>query len=355
VALRSPESETGKAVFSVQAKRGSLPAVLALLKQILREPTLPAEEFEVLRRQQLSNLEELLTDPAALAITRVRRTVSPYPKGDVRYIPTLEEEVERYSSLSLEKVKALYTQFLGSQAGEVAIVGDFDPAENLKILRDTFQGWRAGQSYARIEKKTFPEVKGGLQTILTPDKANAVYVGGLVFPMKDSDPDYPSLVMGNFILGGGSLSSRLGDRVRQKDGLSYGVGSYLSSDALDPRTSLTLNAICNPKNIEKVNAAISEELARLLKDGTTPAELQQAKQGYLQQQQVNRTSDSSLARTLVECLYVDRTMAFYADLEKRIDGLSPAAVLAALKKHVDPKKLVVVDAGDFTAGSSAAK
>jgi zinc protease len=355
VALRAPESETGKAVFSVRAKRGSLPAVLTLLRQILREPTLPAEEFEVLRRQQLSNLEELLTDPTALAITRVRRTVSPYPKGDVRYIPTLEEEVERYSSLSLEKIKALYTQFLGSQAGEVAIVGDFDPAENLKILRDTFQGWTAGQSYARIEKKTFPDVRGGLQTILTPDKANAVYVGGLVFPMKDSDPDYPSLVMGNFILGGGSLSSRLGDRVRQKEGLSYGVGSYLSSDALDPRTSLTLNAICNPKNIEKVNTAINEELVRLLKDGVTPAELQQAKQGYLQQQQVNRTSDSSLAKTLADCLYTDRTMAFYGDLEKRIDGLSPPAVLAALKKHIDPKKLVVVDAGDFAAGSSAAK
>jgi zinc protease len=232
-------------------------------------------------------------------------------------------------------------------------VGDFDPAENLKILRDTFEGWSAGQSYARIEKKTFPDVKGGLQTILTPDKANAVYVAGLVFPMKDSDRDYPAIVMGNFILGGGSLSSRLGDRVRQKEGLSYGVGSYLSSDALDPRTSLTLNAICNPKNIEKVNTVISEELTRLLKDGVTPAELQQAKQGYLQQQQVSRTSDSSLARTLADCLFVDRTMAYYSDVEKRIDGLSPAAVLAALKKHVDPKRLVVVDAGDFAAGSAA--
>ncbi len=355
VALRAPESDIGRAVFAVQAKRGSLPAVLNLLKQILREPTLPADEFEVLRRQQLSNLEELLTDPAALAITRVRRTVSPYAKGDVRYIPTLEEEVERYSSLSLEKIKTLYAQFLGSQAGEVAIVGDFDATENLKILRDTFQGWSAGQSYARLQKKTFPDVPGGLQTILTPDKANAVYVAGLVFPMKDSDADYPAIVIGNFILGGGSLSSRLGDRVRQKEGLSYGVASYLSSDALDPRTSLTLNAICNPKNIEKVNTAISEELARLLKDGVTPPELQQAKQGYLQQQQVNRTSDSSLARSLAECLFVERTMAFYADLEKRIDGLTPAAVLAALKKHVDPTRLVVVDAGDFTAGSAAAK
>jgi zinc protease len=180
VALRAPESETGKAVFSVQAKRGSLPAVLTLLKQILREPTLPAEEFEVLRRQQLSNLEELLTDPAALAITRVRRTVSPYPKGDVRYIPTLEEEGERYTSVSLEKIKSLYTQFLGSQAGEVAIVGDFDPAENLKFSATRSRVGRPGSPMPA--SKDLSRRPGGLQTILTPDKANAVYVGGLVFP-----------------------------------------------------------------------------------------------------------------------------------------------------------------------------
>ena len=55
----------------------------------------------------------------------------------------------------------------------------------------------------------------------------------MIFPMKDDDPDYPALVMGNYVFGGGSLSSRLGDRVRQKEGLSYGVGSFFSADSLD--------------------------------------------------------------------------------------------------------------------------
>jgi zinc protease len=354
-ATLSATGDTGIATFTVQTKRPNLPAVLNLLKQILREPTLPADEFEVLRRQRLSSLEEQLTDPASLAITRVRRTVSPYPKDDVRYIPTIEEEIQRYGAVTPEGVKKLYAEFLGSQAGEVAIVGDFDPAENLKILREALSGWSTGQSYARLGKKFFPNVPGALEQILTPDKANAVYVAGLVFPLKDSDPDYPAIVMGNYVLGGGSLSSRLGDRVRQKEGLSYGVDSFLSADSLDPRTSLTLNAICNPKNIQKVNNAISEELARLLADGVTAEELDRAKQGYLQQQQVARTSDASLASTLADCLYVDRTMAFYGDLDKKIAALSPAQVLAALKKHVDPKRFVVVDAGDFAAEAAGAK
>ncbi len=347
--------DTGSATFSLETKRANLPTVLNLVKQILREPTFPADEFDVLKRQRLSNLEEQLTDPQSLAFVRVRRSVSPYEKDDVRYIPTLEEEIQRYNALTLEQVKKLYADFIGSQAGEMAIVGDFDPAESLKILRETFSGWTAGQAYARIPRLIFPQVKGGMQQIITPDKANAVYVAGLVFAMKDSDPDFPGIELGNFVLGGGTLSSRLGDRVRQKEGLSYGVRSAISADALDSRASLTISAICNPQNIQKVNTAIGEELAKLLASGVTDAELEQAKSGYLQQQQVLRTHDAALAMMLADALFVDRTMAYYADLEKKIAALTPQQIQGALKKHIDPKRLVVIDAGDFSTAGSPAK
>jgi len=345
----------GEAVFSIQTKKANLPAVLGLLKQILREPTVPADEFEVLRRQQLSALEEQLTDPSSLAITRVRRLVSPYPQGDIRYIPTIEEEISRYQQVSRDQVHELYAKFLSSQSGELAIVGDFDVDENTKLLGDALAGWTTSQSYARIPKQYFPDVSGSTQQILTPDKANAVYVAGEAFPLKDSDSDYAALLIGNYVFGGGTLSSRLGDRVRQKEGLSYGVGSFLSSDSLDARSSLTINAICNPQNIEKVNAAIAEELTKLLAEGVTASELARAKQGYLQQQHVSRTNDAVLVSMLTDNLYVDRTMAYYGELEKRINALTPDQVAEALRKYIDPKKLVIVDAGDFKKEESAAK
>ncbi len=351
----SASGSTGTATFSMQTKRANLPAAINLLRQILREPTLPVEEFEVMRREQLANAEQLLTDPASLAITRVRRTVSPYAKDDVRYIPTIEEEIARYQAVTLEQVKELYDKFLSSQSGELAIVGDFDPEENLAALREALSGWGSKESYARIPLEYFPQVKGALEQINTPDKANAVYVAGEAFPLKDSDPDYPALVIGNYVLGAGMLSSRLGDRVRQKEGLSYGVRSYVAASSLDSRGSLTINAICNPNVIDKVNTVIGEELDKLLADGVTDAELERAKQGFLQQEQVARTSDSGLASTLAELLFVDRTMAYYADLEKKIAELTPQQVHAALKKYIDPKKLVVVDAGDFKPAEATPK
>ena len=209
--------------------------------------------------------------------------------------------------------------------------------------------------YARIPTEYFPDVPGGLSEIRTPDKANAVYMAGMAFPLKESDADYSAVLIGNYVFGGGTLSSRLGDRVRQKDGLSYGVGSFISAGVLDARSSLTINAICNPANMEKVNAAINEELTKLLADGVTASEFARAKQGYLQQQQVSRTNDGVLTAMFTQNLEVDRTMAFYSELEKRINALAPEHVLEAWRKYIDPKKLVIVDAGDFASKEAAAK
>ncbi len=351
----SASGDVGSVTFSVQTKRENLPAVLDVLRQILREPTLPQEEFEVLKRQYLAAAEEQRTDPAALAITRVRRAVSPYAKDDIRYIPTVDEEVDRYQAVTVEQVKDLYARFLGSQAGELVVVGDFDEQETVDALRAALSGWSTNESYARIPREYFPNVPGGLEIIQTPDKANAVYMAGLSFAMKDSNPEYPAMVIGNYVLGAGTLSSRLGDRVRQKDGLSYGVRSYVSADTLDARASLTINAICNPANIEKVNAAIAEEIDKLLADGITEEELARSKQGYLQQQQVSRTNDAVLTLLLADTLYAGRTMAYYAEQEQQINDLSTNDVVRALRKYIDPKKLVIVDAGDFSKKEAAAQ
>jgi zinc protease len=161
--------------------------------------------------------------------------------------------------------------------------------------------------------------------------------------------------MADFILGGGSLSSRLGDRVRQKEGLSYGVRSGLTASPIEKRTVFSIFAICNPVNIEKLKLAIDEEVTRLLKSGVTPDELELAKKGYLQAQEVMRTNDSSLARILADNLRAGRTMQYYADLEKRIVAAKATEVDEAFQKYVDPKRMIVFEAGDFTGKAAPAK
>jgi zinc protease len=181
----------------------------------------------------------------------------------------------------------------------------------------------------------------------TPDKANAFFLAGMNLSLRDDDPDYPAMVLGNYMLGGGFLNSRLAVRIRQKEGLSYGVGSSFSASALDKNGSFMANAIYAPQNVAKLEAVFKEELAKALKDGFTAEEVKAAKSGWLQSRQVSRAQDNELAGALATGLYLNRTLAWDAELEKKIEALTPEQIVAAMRKHIDPAKITIIKAGDF--------
>ncbi len=337
----------GQLTFSVQATRSSLPAAIRLLGEILREPAFPAAEFDTMKRRALAGAAARRTEPAALAANRLARALSPYPPDDVRYVPTVEESTRRLETVTLDQVKALYDTQVGAVEGELAVVGDFDPEPTLAQLRAVLKDWKAGVPVRRIGRRAPDRLAALTETILTPDKANAVFVAGLAFPLRDTAPEYAALRLGNFILGGGTLSSRLGNRIRQKEGLSYGVTSSFSAAPLDPAASFMVSAIVNPENMDRLEKAALEELAKFRNDGPSAAELKDAQKAYLEGQKVGRTSDSALAGQIAGNLRLGRTFGHAAELEKRIAALTPEEVKTAFQKYIDPKKLVIIRAGDF--------
>ena len=185
------------------------------------------------------------------------------------------------------------------------------------------------------------------ESIVTPDKANADFRAGLAFPLKETAPEYAALRLGNFILGGGTLSSRLGNRIRQKEGLSYGVTSAFTAAPLDPSASFTITAITNPVNIDRLEKAVDRGAERLPGKGPSEEELKAAQKAYLESQKVSRTSDAAIAGQIAGNLRLGRTFAHAMELEKRIAKLTPDDVRAAFQKYIDPKKLVIIRAGDF--------
>src|SRR5262249_56604079 len=105
---------------------------------------------------------------------------------------------------------------LGATVGEIAVVGDFDPEPTVVQLREILKDWKSDVPVKRIGRESPPDVKGLVENIVTPDKADATFRAGLAFAMKASDPDFAALRLGNLMLGGNTLSSRLGVRIRQK-------------------------------------------------------------------------------------------------------------------------------------------
>jgi zinc protease len=127
----------------------------------------------------------------------------------------------------------------------------------------------------------------------------------------------------------------------------------LKASPLDKNGQFMAQAIYAPQNLAKLEAAFKEEVARALKDGFTAEEVSTAKSAYLQGQQVSRAQDASLARKLAQYRYLNRTLAWDAELEKKISALTPDEINAAMRRHIDAAKITIVKAGDFAKAATA--
>jgi zinc protease len=343
----------GNLNVSLQARRAYLADTLRLVRDVLRTPALAADEFEIVRKESITAVEQQKREPQTLAINALNRQLSQYPADDVRYVPTIEESIARYQSLTIDDVRTLYKEFLGGEHGEIAIVGDFDPEEVLPILEETFADWQAARPYERIPEPA--QSHGAVEPIVieTPDKENAVFIAGLQQPIRDDDPMYEAILLGNYILGGGPLSSRLADRVRKKEGLSYTVNSAVMGDSFDERTAFLVFAIANPANRDRLVATVQEEIQLMLDSGVTGEELAAARDSYLEMRARTRSEDRQLANQLKNQLETGRTMEFELGRESRVRLLDKKTVDESLRRLIDPGKLTVVTAGDFARAAKA--
>jgi zinc protease len=338
---------------SIETTRENLPAVLTLLTEVLREPAFDPKELEQLRTEWLASLEQQRTDPSSLAFTTYQKHLKPYPREDIRYVESIDESIADIKVVTRDQVVKFHQTFFGAQPAQVAVVGDFDAAAVEKQLTTLLGDWKNPKPFTRVKNEYF-EAPAREMVIETPDKAQAFFVAGLNLALRDDDADYPALVLGNYMLGGGFLNSRLMTRIRGKDGLSYGVGSQLQGDNFDKAGSFMTYAIYAPQNAAKLQQAFNEEIARVLSEDFTQEEITAAKSGWLQGRGVSRAQDNELVGSLAHYLFVGRTLAWDADLEKKVMALDAAQIRAALQRHLKPANFTVVKAGDFAAAAKQA-
>ncbi len=341
---------------NIETTRENLVPVLRLLGEILREPAFDAQEFETLKRERLAGLESQRTEPQVVASIAFQRLMFPRPPGHVLYTETIDEAVASLQAVTLDQVRAYYRDFYGNGAGgNVTVLGDFDPADVERIVRELFGDRPPREPYARVPV-VLSSVPDTTIRIETPDKANATMVAGFNFEMRDDHADYPALLLGGYMLGGGFLNSRLASRIRQREGLSYGIGGSITARPIDAIGSLSAFAIYAPQNVGRLVTAFREEIDRAVREGFTAEEVDAAKRGWQQQRDVGRATDAQLAGSLQNGLFLGRSLVWDANLEARVRALTPEQINQAMRRHIVPARVNMVLAGDFArhAGAPAA-
>jgi zinc protease len=342
--LNATVSVTGEGI-TLEVRRENLEPALRLAAEVLREPAFSPHEFEEMKRAALTGAESQRTDPSALASLQLARHLAAYPKGHPHYTPDIEERIGWLRAATLEDAVACYRELFGATAAEFSAVGEFDPEGLARLVEELFGTWKTPQPYTRVPWRYFDRPAADKE-LITPDKANAVLRGGLDVPLRDDHPDFPALVLANYLLGGSS-TARMPARVREKEGLSYSTFTSFNASAFDEAASFRIGAIFAPQNRDRVERAVREELERAVREGFSPEEVKTGRQALLEARRMVRTQDRALANRLSSYLYMKRTFAWDVEFESKIAALTPAQLNAAVKRHFDPAKLSLVSAGDF--------
>ncbi|MFD1163769.1 M16 family metallopeptidase [Hwangdonia seohaensis] len=340
----------GRVNVYVSSTEENLMETLALMTDMLKNPKFDLAELDKLKTQELASIEQNKTEPQFLASKRLGALNQNYKKGHPLYVTSIEEDIEAVNEVTVDAIQDYYNEFYGiSDSATLVAIGNVDEQALKNYFEKEFSDFKTNKAYKPISDKHIPN-NAANERIKTPDKKNAISIGVLAFEGSQVDEDYAALQIAGSIFGGGFLNSRIADRLRQKDGVSYGAGGRVSvdGDEKDKKSSIMVYAIYAPENASKVQKGFSEEIARFIADGITEDELKVAVTSWVQGQNVSRAKDNELSSTINNNLYYDRDMMFYKDIEDRVTNLTVEDVNKVIKKYFKTfDNWTVVNAGDF--------
>jgi zinc protease len=333
---------TNASALNINAKclKQDLPMVLELIAEQLRQPAFSSEEFEKLKRHYAGLMRRSMEDTDFRANTSFVRAV--YPVGHPNREASPEEFLAAVEKTTLEEVKAFHAQYYGPAAMRLVVVGDIEPAAVETGLGRVFAGWTGGSAQPRPARAGSVDAPRE-QDVFMPDKTTVSILWGQATQLRYGDPDALALRVGTAILGSG-FTGRLMANVRDKEGLTYGIGSYQAGDTFTDG-DWRIQAYFAPELLDKGIASTKRQLTAWHKDGVTPAELTSAKGKFVGSFKLGLSTTDGMAATVLNTVNRDLPLTFIDQFGATINSFTLDQVNGAIKKHLDPDKMVLVKAG----------
>ncbi len=342
----SMSGSLGKTIIDITSDKENIISVLGIVAEIIKKPALDEFEFEIIRKKELSDLEEAITDPKSLGFNELARLENPWPKESIYYVSNISESIDQVKNLQLSELKTLYNEFYSADNLNVSIIGSFNSKNIESEIEKHFSNWKL-----KLKKKfepilkPFKEVLAENRKIITPDKQMALVAIGTNIRLEDTMFEYPEIRIATYILGE-SMKSRIWNRLREKDGLSYGAGSRLELNKQIANASLNLFAMVSNSNAERALSALKEEYTNWLEMGITEDELKESKNSYRLMIQNLLSNDAYLLSVLNGNMELNRRFDFQDNFLKQIENVTTEQILKTIKKLIAPGVFCEIKAGD---------
>ncbi|MDA8622414.1 insulinase family protein, partial [Psychrosphaera sp.] len=331
----------GEINVSVKAVKENLDATLDFIQELLANPTFKASEVEIDRKAMITGLEMNRSEPSSVAVSILSKTFNGHEAGHPSAFKTIDEQIEGLKKVTSKRLKKLHSSHFNVSNGFVAIVGDVEPKIISTQLEMRLSELNGTATYAKLEDET-NDVTGQENWIETPDKANAQLYIAHVVDLNPQEDDYYAAYIANQIFGGSGFASRLMQRIRVKEGYSYGTGSWLQMEFDEEKGMYIMSAIAAPENMKKV-----VEAYKVLAEGFSDKEVTDAINGALKSLRVTWSSEAYIARMLNGNKQMGRDMKWFSDYQETLPTVTVEQVNAAFAKYIAQQELNIFAAGDW--------
>ena len=334
--------EVSNQLVEIHAKclKKDLPLVIRLIAEQLRMPAFAAAEFAKAQQAAVGGLRQSLENTNARAGEAFDRAV--FPQGHPNRPPATQQMIAAVQSAKLEDLKRFHQEHYGPAHLTLVVVGDLDVRHLQADVAAGFGGWIGGSDVLRATSAAVTAASRE-ESIPVPGKASVSLVLGEATGLKYRDPGSLALRVGTAILGSG-FTSRLMGSVRDKEGLTYGIGAGMGEDALNDGY-WKISATFAPELLEKGTASTRRELLKWSREGVTAEELAARKTNIIGSYQVSLSTTGGLAAALQQAVLRGYPVSWLDDYPRAIEALTLDEVNRAIKQHIDPAKMVLVKAG----------
>jgi zinc protease len=341
----------GAQSLEIHAKclKKDLPLVMGLIAAQLRTPAFKSDEFAKAKQQFIGSLEASLQNTDGRAQEAFGRVV--FPAGHPNHPHTVAEYLAAAKTASLDDLKAFHAKYYGPAHMALVFVGDVSAAGVRSEVSKAFDGWSGGQDYLHPAQ---PAAAADPHEVSVPlnDKPSVSVILGQATGLTYKDPDALALRVGTAVLGHG-FTGRLMGTVRDKEGLTYSISAGLSQDSIADG-AWDVSASFAPALLDKGIVSTRRELQKWWADGITDTELADRKQGLVGGYFVGLSTTGGVASTILISLQRGYDLSWLDGYPEAIKALTRAQVNNAIKTHLNPAAMVLVEAGSVKAAASAA-
>jgi zinc protease len=336
--------------ISINSYEKELAEAMDILRQCLTESVFPENELTIIKTENKTWLESQMKDPQSVAYFALNRKLNQQPYGHIIYNYSPQEEIDEQTKVTRQQIVDFYNTYMGASNGYGTLLGNVDAMQATGLLKNVFASWKSPKPFTRFIPTYQPNATH-YERINTPDKENGALYCGINIKISKMDADYPALLMANEMLGsGGFLTSRIPTRLREKEGISYGAGSFLSIPIDNDAGEWGAYAFYNPNAVNRVDSVMHDEIVKALKQGFTEEELKQSIVSWKNERQTSLGYDNFIISLINDAMRSGVSIDEFDALEKKVEKLTVEQVNAALRKYIDPSRICYVFAGDFEKG-----